>query len=53
MCPCANALIPRPVVVILQFRAVGVNFTPGQKYLDKIKAATSDIEVQIIFNNAG
>lgn len=36
-----------------QFRAVGVNFSPGQNYLEKIKAATNDIDVQIVFNNAG
>ena len=37
----------------LEFRSVGVTFSPGVPYLDKIKEATKDIEVPIIFNNAG
>ena len=35
----------------LEFRSVGVNFAPGQKYMDQIVEATKDIEVPIIFNN--
>ena len=35
------------------FRAVGVDFTPGKDYLGSIKDATKDINIQIIFNNAG
>src|SRR3569623_1651268 len=27
----------------LQFRSVGVNFAPGTKYMDKIRAATKDL----------
>jgi hypothetical protein len=38
---------------VRQFRAVGVNFSTGQPYLEKIKDATKDIDVQIVFNNAG
>jgi short-subunit dehydrogenase len=37
----------------LQFRSVGVNFFPGVDYMAKIKEATKDIEIPIIFNNAG
>lgn len=37
----------------LTFRSVGVNFAPGVDYMTKIKDATKDIEVPIIFNNAG
>jgi short-subunit dehydrogenase len=37
----------------LQFRSVGVDFAPGVDYMSKIKEATKDIEVPIIFNNAG
>mmetsp|Transcript_1831 Transcript_1831/g.2564 ORF Transcript_1831/g.2564 Transcript_1831/m.2564 type:complete len:331 (+) Transcript_1831:77-1069(+) len=37
----------------LEFRSVGVTFSPGVPYLDKIKEATKDIEIKIIFNNAG
>jgi NADP-dependent 3-hydroxy acid dehydrogenase YdfG len=37
----------------LEFRSVGVNFAPGTGYMDKIKKATDDIFVQIIFSNAG
>ena len=36
-----------------QFVAVPVSFAPGADYLDKIKAATDDKNVQIVFNNAG
>ena len=36
-----------------QFRSVGVNFAPGVKYMDKIIAATKDIEIPIVFCNAG
>jgi len=37
----------------LTFRSVGVSFSPGVPYLEKIKEATKDIEIKIIFNNAG
>mmetsp|Transcript_24360 Transcript_24360/g.49335 ORF Transcript_24360/g.49335 Transcript_24360/m.49335 type:complete len:329 (-) Transcript_24360:185-1171(-) len=37
----------------LSFRAVGCVFNPGEPYMDKIKEATKDIDVPIIFNNAG
>ena len=37
----------------LSFRSVGVSFSPGIPYLEKIKEVTKDIEVKIIFNNAG
>lgn len=37
----------------LQFRAVGVTFSPGINYMDKIMKATKDIDVKIVFNNAG
>lgn len=36
-----------------EFRSVAVNFSPGVKYMDKIVEATKDIEIPIIFNNAG
>jgi short-subunit dehydrogenase len=36
-----------------EFRAVGTTFSPGIKYMDKIQQATKDIDVRIIFNNAG
>jgi Short-chain dehydrogenases of various substrate specificities len=36
-----------------EFRSVGVTFSPGVPYLDKIKEATKDIDVNIVFNNAG
>lgn len=36
-----------------EFRAVGALFSPGQAYLPKIITATKDIDIQIIFNNAG
>ena len=36
-----------------QFIAVPVSFSPGADYLEKIKAATDDKDVQLIFNNAG
>jgi uncharacterized membrane protein YhaH (DUF805 family) len=37
----------------LQFRSVGCNFSPGVKYMDQITKAVKDIEVPIIFCNAG
>ena len=37
----------------LEFRSVGVNFAPGVDYLNQIKEATKDIDVTIVFNNAG
>ena len=37
----------------LEFRSVGVNFAPGVDYLKQIKEATKDIDIQIVFNNAG
>lgn len=37
----------------LQFRSVGVNFSPGVDYLKKIVEATKDLDIPIIFNNAG
>lgn len=37
----------------LEFRSVGVSFSPGVNYLEKIAAATKDISVPCIFNNAG
>ncbi len=37
----------------LKFRSVGVTFSPGVPYLEKIKDATKDIDVKIVFNNAG
>ena len=37
----------------LEFRSVGVNFAPGVDYLKAIKEATKDIDIQIVFNNAG
>ncbi len=37
----------------LEFRSVGVSFSPGVKYLDKIAEATKDLEIKIVFNNAG
>lgn len=37
----------------LQFRFVGVTFSPGIDYMSKIKDATKDIHVPIVFNNAG
>lgn len=36
-----------------EFRSVGVTFSPGVPYLEKIKEATKDIDVNIVFNNAG
>jgi NADP-dependent 3-hydroxy acid dehydrogenase YdfG len=36
-----------------QFKSVGCSFSPGVEYLKKIQDATKDIEVPIIFNNAG
>jgi len=37
----------------LLFRAVGCTFSPGQPYLQNIVEKTKDIDVQLIFNNAG
>jgi len=37
----------------LEFRFVGVNFAPGVDYMKEIADATRDIEISIIFNNAG
>lgn len=37
----------------LSFRSVGVNFAPGVDYMSKIRNATKDIDVPIIFCNAG
>lgn len=37
----------------LEFRTVGCIFSPGQDYMEKIIDATKDIDVQLIFNNAG
>mmetsp|Transcript_14659 Transcript_14659/g.33960 ORF Transcript_14659/g.33960 Transcript_14659/m.33960 type:complete len:338 (-) Transcript_14659:211-1224(-) len=37
----------------LEFRSVGVSFSPGVDYLKMIDEATKDIEVPIVFNNAG
>ena len=37
----------------LEFRSVGVSFSPGIDYLKKIEEATKDIEIPIVFNNAG
>ncbi|KAL7495588.1 hypothetical protein ACHAWT_009583 [Skeletonema menzelii] len=37
----------------LEFRSVGVTFSPGVDYIQKIDEATKDISVQCIFNNAG
>mmetsp|Transcript_17579 Transcript_17579/g.24786 ORF Transcript_17579/g.24786 Transcript_17579/m.24786 type:complete len:332 (+) Transcript_17579:62-1057(+) len=37
----------------LQFRSVGTSFSPGVPYLDKIIETTKDIEIKIVFNNAG
>ena len=36
-----------------QFRSVGCYFSPGGDYLDKVAEACKDIDVQLIFNNAG
>jgi len=36
-----------------QFREIGVNFAPGVKYMDQIIKATKDIEIPIVFCNAG
>lgn len=36
-----------------EFRSVGCFFSPGGNYMDQIVKATKDIDVQIIFNNAG
>jgi short-subunit dehydrogenase len=36
-----------------EFRSVGVTFSPGIPYLEKIKEATKDLDINIVFNNAG
>ena len=36
-----------------EFRCVAVTFSPGVPYLEKIKEATKDIDINIVFNNAG
>jgi short-subunit dehydrogenase len=36
-----------------QFRSVGCTFSPGVDYMKQIDDATKDIDVRIIFNNAG
>eukprot|EP00979_Chaetoceros_neogracilis_P011036 scaffold2667_cov218-Chaetoceros_neogracile.AAC.3 len=36
-----------------EFRSVAVTFAPGVPYLEMIKVATKDIDVNIVFNNAG
>jgi short-subunit dehydrogenase len=35
------------------FRSVGVNFAPNVDYMAKIRASTKDIEVRVVFCNAG
>eukprot|EP00429_Kryptoperidinium_foliaceum_P003482 CAMPEP_0176007910 /NCGR_PEP_ID=MMETSP0120_2-20121206/3476_1 /TAXON_ID=160619 /ORGANISM="Kryptoperidinium foliaceum, Strain CCMP 1326" /LENGTH=282 /DNA_ID=CAMNT_0017340685 /DNA_START=37 /DNA_END=881 /DNA_ORIENTATION=+ len=38
----------------LQFRSVGVNnFSPGVDYMKEVEAKTKDLEIPIIFSNAG
>ena len=37
----------------LEFREVGISFSPGVDYMSKIKSTTKDITVQCVFNNAG
>jgi short-subunit dehydrogenase len=37
----------------LQFRAIGVNFTPNSNYMERIRQQTKDISISIVFNNAG
>lgn len=36
-----------------EFKSVGCSFSPGVDYLKKIQDATKDLEIPIIFNNAG
>lgn len=36
-----------------QFRTVGCTFSPGVNYIREIEEATKDIDVKIVFNNAG
>lgn len=36
-----------------EFRSVGCYFSPGGDYLEKVVKACDDIDVQLIFNNAG
>jgi short-subunit dehydrogenase len=37
----------------LEFRSIGCTFSPGVNYMEKIINVTKDIEIPIIFNNAG
>lgn len=37
----------------LEFRSVGCVFSPGASYMESIISATKDINIQIVFNNAG
>ena len=37
----------------LEFRPVGCLFSPGQDYMQKVIDATKDIDIQLVFNNAG
>mmetsp|Transcript_20905 Transcript_20905/g.29050 ORF Transcript_20905/g.29050 Transcript_20905/m.29050 type:complete len:331 (+) Transcript_20905:96-1088(+) len=37
----------------LEFRSVGCIFSPGTNYMETIAKATADIDIPIIFNNAG
>jgi len=37
----------------LEFRSIGVMFSPGVPYLQKIKDSTKDIDIKIVFSNAG
>jgi short-subunit dehydrogenase len=37
----------------LKFRSVGVNFCPGVDYMSKIRLAVKDIDVPVVFCNAG
>ena len=36
-----------------QFKAVGVNFSPGVDYMTKIQQACQGLDIGIVFNNAG
>lgn len=36
-----------------RFRSVGVNFAPGTNYMAKIKEAIKDLDIPIVFSNAG
>ena len=37
----------------LEIRSVGVDLSPGQDYMQKLINATKDIEIGVVFNNAG